>query len=140
LRQPFDILLVEDNKRDAEILVELFRSIPMCHDVIRTTTKQEAIKTLQDVNKIGLIICDYYTDSLNANPSKLIAEANKNQIPFIFLTGHNSIEDSINAIKLGAVCYIQKPLTSADIVSIVTAIDFFSLEIVDTRRILNIKP
>lgn len=101
------ILIVDDKKRLCEILSEDFRNIG--YRPIYATTGDAARKLFGE-ETIDVVLLDLKLGAENG--LQLLREfLDKDQsVPIVMMTGYATIESAVEAIKLGAYDYIQKPV------------------------------
>ncbi|MEW5692494.1 MAG: sigma-54 dependent transcriptional regulator [Candidatus Hydrogenedentota bacterium] len=101
------ILIVEDEKRIIDSLLDAFKLEG--YFAKGSNTIKEAQMNLYN-EPFDIILLDLWLP--DGDGMKLIEELNKNEIrpDIIVMTGHGTIEKAVNAIKLGAFDFIEKPL------------------------------
>ena len=70
-----------------------------------------------DHNKSGCIILDYGMPDMNGLELQRYMKQQAMQLPIIFITGHGGIPESVEAIKQGAVDFLEKPFRQATLVN-----------------------
>jgi two-component system phosphoglycerate transport system response regulator PgtA len=105
--QNTNVLVIDDDHDVAEAYQQLLELSDYSPYVI--TDPQKAL-TLLPHNWIGVIICDLYMPALNG--MQLLAHFQKldPQLPIIMITGHGDIPMAVEAVKKGAVDFLEKPL------------------------------
>jgi len=103
------ILIVDDERFHTDILINLLKNN---YQLFSSTNGKEA-KEKAERHQPDLILLDISMPGINGfdlciwlKEHPLLCD-----IPVIFLTGKNSIEDEIKGLELGAVDYITKPLS-----------------------------
>jgi PAS domain S-box-containing protein len=107
IRTPLRILLLEDDAHDAELIQELLETD---HFVCKTTqvqTRAEFLAALTD-GGIDLILADYQLPSFDGLSALKLAQSERPDLPFIFVSGTLGEEVAIEALKIGATDYILK--------------------------------
>ena len=104
------ILIVDDEQTSANILTRLLSNT---YNISVATSGGEALKLLKGGLKPNLILLDIIMPGMDGFSvcKKLQANFSTSDIPIIFITG---LDDKINeaqGLKLGAVDYINKPIT-----------------------------
>src|SRR5690242_8253231 len=101
------ILVVEDDQRVRNALAELLRSwkynVEVAADVSEGREKIASfspVVVLSDLKMPGLSGLDLLKEARELNPG----------IHFIMLTGHGTIQDAVEATKLGAFNFLEKPV------------------------------
>ncbi len=102
-----NILIIDDNKNFREMLKTFFSENK--YDVFEASNSEESLFILKN-NIIDLILLDLKLGSENG--IDILKKIRKNYpiIPLILMTAYATIETAVNAIKLGANDYIQKPV------------------------------
>lgn len=78
------------------------------YDVIAAADGHEALSLLEK-QPVDLVISDLAMPGMNGNELLRAAKERYPTLPFIFLTAKGSIESAVNAIKQGALDYLEKP-------------------------------
>lgn len=112
----FHILLVDDE----EIALKRMESLMRKHHY-RTTTVTDGAQALELVKaqRFDLLITDLVMDSIDG--LELMAKTKKAdpEIEVIIITGYASVDSAIEATKLGAFHYLQKPIRPDALINIV---------------------
>jgi two-component system, chemotaxis family, response regulator Rcp1 len=137
-RQPFEVLLVEDNPGDVFLTQEAFREgrVPLRLSVV--SDGEQAMQYLrrqapfEDAIRPDLVLMDLNLPKKDGR--ELLAEmkedADLRQIPVIVLTTSESHQDIRKAYKLHANCYLTKPFESDTFVAKIRSIEDFWLKVV----------
>ena len=106
--QPPKILIVDDNKQNIELLMELFRGE---YRIAAAINAQRAFKIAMSDAPPDIILLDIIMPEIDGYElcAKLKEEANTKHIPVIFITAVSEIMDENRGFALGAVDYITKP-------------------------------
>jgi putative two-component system response regulator len=109
------ILVVDDNPTNLRLLEIILRKE---YEVISTTDSAKAIE-ICNREHIDLILLDIMMPEIDGyDVCKNLKEYEKTKnIPIIFVTAKNEIEDEKKGLNLGAVDYITKPISSAIILA-----------------------
>ena len=99
------ILVVDDDKSSCEFLAEFLRSNGF--NVLTADRAEEGIGVMED-NRVDLIISDYFMPEMDGLEFLGEIKARHPGLPFILLTAFGTIEKAVDAIKFGAVDYVQK--------------------------------
>ncbi|MFC1852573.1 response regulator [candidate division CSSED10-310 bacterium] len=100
------ILLVDDEQEFTEVLSQRLETRGMKVDVARNGL--EALKKIED-HVYDVIIMDMVMPELNGIEAlKRIRKSNP-ELQIILLTGHATLEKGIEAVKLGAMDFLEKP-------------------------------
>jgi len=102
------ILIIEDEKSIRNVLKNIISEENTSYEI------EEAVDGLEGFEKIikkdyDLVLCDVKMPKMDGMEvlEKIMAE--KPYIPFIMITGHGTIDNAVNSIKLGAFDFISKP-------------------------------
>ena len=93
-----------------------------------------AMEFLNSYNKQpGCIVADIQMPKISGLELQSTLKKRKEDIPLIFITGHGNISMSVDAIKAGAVDFIEKPFKKADLLNCIRT----ALEIDQQNRTLK---
>jgi len=110
------ILVADDDPKILELMKMILEKhgfeVMICNDGI------EAKKAI-DENPLDLIISDYKMPNMDGLQLLKTLREEGLDIPFVLLTGHGSIDSTMEAIKLGTVDYLTKPVNPEEIVLVV---------------------
>ena len=101
------VLLVDDEQDFIETLAERMENRGM--EVSATTSASEALKKATE-NVFDAIILDLQMPEMDGLEVLRILKEKQPDIQVILLTGHATLEKGIEAIKLGAMDFIEKPV------------------------------
>lgn len=113
MSKPFTILIVEDQKENIDILVN---TLSDNYELLVATNGERAIKMIEN-NQVDMVLLDIVLPIVNGYEvcaSIKKSETNKD-LPIIFLSGQEAIEDKKRGFKLGAVDYITKPFNVEEV-------------------------
>jgi DNA-binding NtrC family response regulator len=114
------ILLADDEEK---ILKRLGRALrDEGHDVVETTSAHAAQRHLVE-KSFDLLVVDNLMPGMTG--LELIREISQNMTPserpqVLMMTAHATIESAIEAMKLGALDYLQKPFEVEELLALVT--------------------
>ena len=100
------ILLVDDEEDFLEIMAERMQARDM--EVHTCTTAQEALKKIKEEN-FDAIILDFMMPGMDGMHALKEIKSKSPESQIILLTGHATIEKSVEAMKLGAADFLEKP-------------------------------
>jgi two-component system response regulator len=128
-----EILLVEDNPADVVLTKEGLEQCKIANQLHVVQTGEEALAFLQrqepyaDAVRPDLILLDLNLPRLSGR--ELLAQIkgpdHLKRIPVVVLTSSRAEEDVVRSYDLGANCYVSKPLTFAEYLKIIKAIEEF---------------
>lgn len=100
------ILLVDDEEKFLEMMAERMRSRGM--DVSTATSAAEAVR-LAETESFDAIILDLKMPEMDGIEVLKLLKKKRPDSQVILLTGHATVEKGIEAMKLGAVDFLEKP-------------------------------
>jgi DNA-binding NtrC family response regulator len=100
------VLLVDDEQDFLEIMAERMRARDM--EVHTCTSADEALRKIKDEN-FDAIILDFMMPGMDGMQALKEMKAKSPESQIILLTGHATIEKSVEAMKLGATDFLEKP-------------------------------
>jgi DNA-binding NtrC family response regulator len=100
------VLLVDDEKEFLDLMGERMTSRGM--EVNTTTSAADAIK-LTEKQTFDAIILDLMMPEMDGIQVLKTLKAKHPELQVILLTGHGSIEKGVEAMRLGAMDFIEKP-------------------------------
>lgn len=107
MRQPLNILLVEDQKQDAELILEILRAAGFQFTSVCVETEEDYRQHL--TQKPDIILSDYTLPQFDGLKSLEILRKEKEwDTPFILVSGKIGEEAAVKAMKLGANDYLMK--------------------------------
>lgn len=115
------ILLVEDSRREAALVLRALRSSPVCHDVTVVADGAEALARLtaggpsgaRDLrDTLGLVLLDLRLPGMSGLEvlRGARADARTRRVPIVLLTSSLEPRDIADAYDLGANSYVRKPV------------------------------
>lgn len=113
------ILLVEDDKNTAEILINALRSEGFTCDT--TDTGEDAIQLTRLYQYDGIIL-DVMLPDMEGMELLRRLRSTKNQTPTIILSGLNGVSEKIRGLSAGADDYIEKPCNHKELIARIHAV------------------
>lgn len=108
----FKILIVEDEKNIAEMISVILKMNN--YESVICNNGESAIEMILN-NDFDLILLDIMLPKFNGY--EVIERVKKKDVPIIFLSAKQEIEDKIRGLKLGADDYIVKPFESIELLT-----------------------
>jgi two-component system nitrogen regulation response regulator NtrX len=97
-------------------------------DILTALNGYEALKTI-DRESPDIVLLDIWMQGIDGIETLKEIKKKKPQIPVIMITGHGSIETAVNATKIGAFDFFEKPLSIDKVIlGINNALNFRKLE------------
>lgn len=110
---PLTVFLIDD---DEDIRKSLQRALEKRGYAVESHASAASFLAAYDPARQGCLLLDYGMPDMNG----LELQAHLNElgatIPVIFITGHGGVPESVQAIKAGAVDFLEKPFRQADLV------------------------
>ena len=106
------VLIVDDDKAFLQILAERMQNRGM-----EVTTAESAAVALQLLEKesYDAVLLDLMMPEMGGIEALQIMRRKQPEIQVIFLTGHPSVSKGVEAMKLGAMDFIPKPIDMAEL-------------------------
>lgn len=133
-----EVLLVEDDPQDVEITKEVMELSKVKLNVNVVENGAEALSYLRKENEFmnavrpDLILLDLNMPKMNGR--EFLEEMKKDEslrlIPVVILTTSKAEEDIVKTYKLGASCYVTKPVGLDQFQKVVQAVDTFWFTVV----------
>ena len=108
---PIRLLLVEDDEESGAALVNMLRKRG-----VDTVMEQDAALAMRrlETEEFDVVVADIRLDGMSGVELLGAIRQKAGGFPVILLTGYDSLESAIQAVRLGAQDYILKPLESID--------------------------
>jgi DNA-binding NtrC family response regulator len=100
------VLLVDDEKEFVELLGERMSSRGM--EVSSTTSAEDALK-ISEAQAFDAIVLDLMMPEMDGLEVLKNLKATRPELQVILLTGHGTIEKGVEAMRLGAMDFVEKP-------------------------------
>lgn len=116
------ILIVEDN---ITMLNYLFKKLSEKYNIYAALNGNDALKKLKELKALpDLIITDIMMDKVDGYDFAKIISKNfsYSHIPFIFLSAKAAFNDKLQGLKLGAIDYVPKPFSIAELLQKIDSI------------------
>ncbi len=116
MMRKLSILIVEDGRSQREMLRDFL--ISEGHKVMEADNGEAAIKTVSQ-NHFDLILLDYKMPGMDG--LEVLKEVKKinHEIDVVIITAYGTIETAVEAIKVGAIDYITKPVELEELLILV---------------------
>lgn len=100
------VLLVDDEKEFLEIMSERMEARGM--EVTTTTSATRALSILEK-KSFDAIIMDFQMPEMDGMEALKAIKAKKPELQIILLTGYATVEKTVEAMKIGAMDFLEKP-------------------------------
>ncbi len=101
------ILIIDDEQGIRDTLAMIFEYAS--HEVITASSGHEGVKVLQDSNGIDCILLDVKMPGMDGIETLRKLREIRADVPIIMISGHGTIETAVEATKLGAFDFLEKP-------------------------------
>ncbi len=120
------ILCVDD---DPAVLRTFQKTLERAGHRAVVVTNGEAAMKVVDRGGVDLVVSDYQMPGLSGTELLEAVRAGGQDIPFIMVTGHGTIEHAVTAMKAGAHDYLLKPIEPRELeIAVDQALDFVRLK------------
>jgi len=103
-----NILIIEDDESIRRVIKKILEGENKNYKIIEAIDGKDGLNKINE-NRLNLILCDIKMPRLDGiDVLKYIKKINL-PIPFILLTGHGNVDTAVNAMKIGAYDFIEKP-------------------------------
>lgn len=119
MEEQSSVLIVDDEKN---IRLTLSHSLkPMGFDTETAITGEEALEKIEN-KEFKLVLLDIKLPGIDGIEVLRKIRQSRPDIAVIIITAHGTIESAVEAMKLGAIDFLQKPFTPGEIRDLVTKI------------------
>lgn len=101
------ILIIDDEQGIRDTLAMIFEYAS--HEVTTASSGAEGIKILQEANNVDCILLDVKMPGMDGIETLRKLREIRADIPIIMISGHGTIETAVEATKLGAFDFVEKP-------------------------------
>lgn len=117
MSNPTRVLVVEDDETLREALCDTieyggYQTVAACNGV-------EALKRLK-TEQVDLVISDVQMDEMDGHTLLREVKSTRNELPFVLVTAHGSIENAVKAMREGATDYLLKPFEAEVLLEMVS--------------------
>jgi two-component system nitrogen regulation response regulator NtrX len=104
------ILIIDDEADIRDILADIFEDEG--YNVLRAAHSEQALSLIKN-NEINLIVLDIWLDNSDMDGMQILkhlkSRPSVKDIPILMISGHGNVEMAVNAMKIGAFDFIEKP-------------------------------
>jgi two-component system, OmpR family, response regulator len=100
------VLIVDDEEDFLEIMAERMKSRGM--EVFTSTSAEEALGMI-DNQQFDAIVLDFMMPGMDGIQTLKVIKEKKPELQIILLTGHATVQKGVEAMKLGAMDFLEKP-------------------------------
>ena len=109
---PLTVFLIDD---DEDIRKSLQRALEKRGYAVESHASAASFLAVYDPGRHGCLLLDYGMPEMNGLELQRHLNGLGATIPVIFITGHGGVPESVQAIKAGAVDFLEKPFRQADL-------------------------
>lgn len=121
------VFIVND---DPAIRLSLSRALEIRGFEVEVFESASAFLAGYDERRLGCLILDYGLPGMSGLELQKRLNDEGRQIPTIFITGHGGIPESVEAMKGGAIDFLEKPFRQADLIERIHA----ALQMAETMK------
>ncbi len=110
------VLFVDDDPRAGELFARFARQEPYAVEVFRDP--RDALKRME-AQPPALIVSDLKMPGMSGIELLQAVRARQPRLPFILITGYSTMDDAIEALRLGATDFIKKPFEMDELLALV---------------------
>lgn len=136
--RPVELLLVEDNAVDVRLTIEALRDGKVANRLSVVSDGVEALLYLRrahpyaQAQRPDLVLLDLNLPRKNGRVvlAEIRGDPELHSIPVAIVTGSASEQDQREAERLGAICYVTKPIGVAELIRIVMLVQDFAITVI----------
>jgi two-component system, NtrC family, response regulator HydG len=114
--EPLRVLVIDDDRPHAETLADVLQRVG---DQVTVATSGKAGAAAIDRDEFDVILTDLRMNDLDGLAIVRKAAAEQPEAEVVVMTGFGDVKTAVEAMKLGALHYLQKPLDMAEVRAIV---------------------
>lgn len=114
---PTRVLVVEDDETLREALCDTIQYGG--YQTVAASNGVEALKRLE-TEQVDLVISDVQMDEMDGHTLLREVKSTRNELPFVLVTAHGSIENAVQAMREGATDYLLKPFEAEVLLEMVS--------------------
>lgn len=107
------VFLVDDEE---EVRATLSRALIKRGFVVEAFESAKAFLETYNPDQPGCLVLDYGMPEINGLELQMLMNENNIGIPIIFISGHGGIPESVQAMKAGAIDFLEKPFRQNELV------------------------
>ncbi len=111
------VIFVDDDPRAGDLFRRFARTEPFALETFRSPT--DALEFIQLGNTPSLMISDLKMPGMNGIELLQAVRRLHSKLPFILITGYSTMDDAIEALRLGATDFIKKPFDMDELLHLV---------------------
>lgn len=107
------LLIVEDEKDIIEVVTRLLK--PSCLTFLIANNGAEALELIKNHPQIDAVISDINMPVMNGIELLSKLRSQNSELPFVFLTAYGDKKNVLEALRLGAIDFIDKPFDANEL-------------------------
>ncbi|MBU3030957.1 response regulator transcription factor [Paracoccus marinaquae] len=107
------VFIIDD---DPAIRLSLSRALRLRGFEVETYESAEAFLAAYDNHRLACLVLDYGMPGMSGLELQKHLNDEGRQLPTIFITGHGGIPESVEAMKGGAIDFLEKPFRQSDLI------------------------
>lgn len=111
----FKVLVVEDDSSLRQALEETLKIAG--YDVLTASNGREGLNLINEESEIALVVSDIQMQGMDGVSLLNNIQKVRNELPVILMTAYGSIEQAVDAMRIGALDYLVKPFEPEVLVS-----------------------
>lgn len=108
------VFLVDD---EAEVRTTLSRALRKRGFSVEAFDSAKSFLDQYNPDQQGCLVLDYGMPEINGLELQSLMKETKISLPIVFISGHGGVPESVQAMKAGAVDFLEKPFRQNDLVS-----------------------
>lgn len=108
------VFLVDD---EAEVRTTLSRALRKRGFTVAAFDSAKSFLDEYDPEQLGCLVLDYGMPEINGLELQSLMNETKISLPIVFISGHGGVPESVQAMKAGAVDFLEKPFRQDDLVA-----------------------
>lgn len=134
MNNDIQVLIVDDDKDVVESYQDL---LEISGYKVQATTDPTQVLGMVTKNWPGIIVSDMYMPGLDGMELLTRIKDFDNELPVILITGHGDIPMAVDAVKKGAVDFLQKPLQPTELLTLLEVLLPKRVQVIEQRQSLN---
>ncbi|MBK8990015.1 MAG: response regulator [Chloroflexi bacterium] len=118
--QPKERILIVDDEKNIRLTVS-YTLQPLGYQVETAVNGEEALHKLKEAS-YSLVLLDLRMPGMDGMQLLRHIARDYSDVPVAIITAHGTVENAVDAMKLGAIDFIRKPFTPAELRDLVAAI------------------
>lgn len=136
--RPVHVLLVEDNPGDADLTCETFETSRLSLDIVVVVDGEQALAYLRrqppytEAPRPDIVLLDLNVPKISGRQvlAEMRTEEHLRHVPVVVLTSSDAERDIVESYRLGANCYVTKPVDLNAFQAIVRSVEGFWFKVV----------